>query len=264
MKRTVKDPYTRVAWEKQRATPPGWVSFSRTWVLYWLLAMVVASPSFLRPHGELHAQVAETVLGGVVLDDLTMEPIVSATVSIVGSDWTTLTDEEGAFVYADPPLGRISIRVVSADRLSMVQEVEVHAESITHVQFFLPPLDAVVSELLARGTPAADPVEPATAVDLLSRQVLGLLGGVSMAGEVNRSVVLRGLGTFGDNVEPIVFVDGIRVSGAGVYDALSQIPAADVETIEVLRGAAGAFLHPDGANGVIHVRTKVGPAREPN
>ncbi len=53
----------------------------------------------------------------------------------------------------------------------------------------------------------------------------------------------------------MLFVDGVRVQGAGIYDALSQIPAEDVEAIEVLRGAAAAFLHPDGANGVIHVRT---------
>jgi hypothetical protein len=230
----------------------------------WPCAMAMVSALLLWPHGELHAQARETVLGGVVLDDLSMEPIASATVSIVGSDRTTLTDEYGAFAYTDPPLGKISLRVVSADRLSMVQEVEVHAESITHVQFFLPPMDAVVSELLVRGRAEAEPVEPTTAVDLLSRQVLGLLGGASMAGEVDRSIVLRGLGTFGDNIEPILFVDGIRVSGAGVYDALRQIPAADVETIEVLRGAAGAFLHPDGANGVIHVHTKVGLARESN
>lgn len=229
--------------------------------IYRLLVLGVAFAAVPPIGSGLYAQDSEAALGGVVLDDLSMEPIESATVSIVGADMTTVTDEDGAFVLADPPLGRISIRVVAADRVSLVQEVEVHAESITHVQFFLLPIDAVVSELLVRDPSGPEPMvrTPTTAVDILARQLPGTLGALPLPGDTDQPIMLRGLGTFGDNFEPILLVDGVRVSAAGVYDALSQIPADDVETIEVLRGAAGAFLHPDGANGVIRVRTKLGP-----
>lgn len=233
---------------------------------HWPLVLGVAFAALLPNDDGLHAQDFETVLGGVVLDDLSMEPIESATVSIVGTDITTVTDEYGAFVFGDPPLGRVSMRVVAADRVSMVQEIELHAEAVTHVQFFLPAIDVVVSELLVR-----EPAEstgtikvPLSAVDILARQVPGAFGAFPMPGDTDQSVVIRGLGTFGDNVEPALFVDGVRVSAAGVYDALSQIPAEDVEAVEVLRGAASAFLHPNGANGVIHVRTRTGLTAGPD
>ena len=41
-----------------------------------------------------------------------------------------------------------------------------------------------------------------------------------------------------------------------MFDVLSQIPASDVEDIEVLRGPTAAFLYPFAANGVVEVRTK--------
>lgn len=215
---------------------------------------------------DLHGQVPGGTLGGVVLDEGTMEPIDAATVSIVGTNISAVTDERGTFVFHEPPDGRFSVRVVAADHVSVVQELEFQAESVTHVQFFLPAIDAVVSELLVRQIPESEGTikEPLSAVDILARQVPGAFGALPMPGDTDQPVILRGLGTFGDNIEPVLLVDGIRVSAAGVYDALSQIPAEDVESIEVLRGAAGAFLHPNGANGVIQVHTRTGPRPDSN
>ena len=204
-------------------------------------------------------------MGGVVLDDVTMEPIGAAIVTIIGTDMSAVTDERGAFLFSDPPVGRTSVRVVAADYVSVVQEIALRVESVTHVQFFLPAIDAVVSQLLARG-PAESTVTikvPLSAVDILARQVPSAFGALPMPGDTDQPVILRGLGTFSDNVEPVLLVDGVRVAASGVYDALSQIPAEDVEAIEVLRGAAGAFLHPNGANGVIHVRTRRGLTAQP-
>ncbi|MDE0082332.1 MAG: carboxypeptidase-like regulatory domain-containing protein [Gammaproteobacteria bacterium] len=228
----------------------------------WSIVLTLASLSSIGGSPpDLHGQAPGGALGGVVLDDGTMEPIDAATVSIVGTNISAVTDERGTFVFYEPPVGRFSVRVVAADYVSVVQELELQAESVTHVQFFLPAIDAVVSELLVRQVPESQGTikEPLSAVDVLARQVPGAFGALPMPGDTDQLVILRGLGTFSDNVEPVLLVDGIRVSAAGVYDALSQIPAEDVESIEVLRGAAGAFLHPNGANGVIQVRTRTGP-----
>ena len=234
---------------------------------HWPLAVTLALATPLACSvADLHAQAPDAALGGVVLDDVTMEPIGSATVSIIGTDMSAVTDERGTFVFWEPPVGRVSVRVAAADRVSVVQEIELHAESVTHVQFFVPAIDAVISELLVRrpGERTGDIKIPLSAVDILARQVPGAFGALPMPGDTDQPVILRGLGTFGDNVEPVLLVDGVRVSASGVYDALAQIPAEDVDAIEVLRGAAGAFLYPNGANGVIHVRTRMGPAAEPD
>ena len=233
----------------------------------WPLAVTLALGTPLAVAApDLHAQASGAVLGGVVLDDVTMEPIGAATVTIIGTGMSAVTDERGTFVFSEPPVGRTSVRVVAADRVSVVQEIELQAESVTHVQFFLPAIDAVVSELLVRGPAESTGTikVPLSAVDILARKVPGAFGALPMPGDTDQPVILRGLGTFGDNVEPVLLVDGVRVAASGVYDALSQIPAGDVEAIEVLRGAAGAFLHPNGANGVIHVRTRTGLAARPN
>ena len=234
---------------------------------FWSVVLTVASAASIGGSPpDLHGQDRGGALGGVVLDDGSMEPIGAATVSIVGTNIRAVTDERGTFVVDEPPVGRVSVRVVAADHVSVVQELELQAEALTHVQFFLPAIDAVVSELLIRQVPESEGTikEPLSAVDVLARQVPGAFGALPMPGDTDQLVILRGLGTFSDNVEPVLLVDGIRVSGAGVYDALSQIPAEDVESIEVLRGAAGAFLHPNGANGVIQVRTRTGPRPDSN
>lgn len=233
----------------------------------WSIALTLASLSSIGGSPpDLHGQAPGGALGGVVLADGTMEPIDAATVSIVGTNISAVTDERGTFVFHEPPVGRFSVRVVAADHVSMVQELELQAESVTHVQFFLPAIDAVVSALLVRQVPESEGTikEPLSAVDILARQVPGAFGALPMPGDTDQPVILRGLGTFGDNVEPVLLVDGVRVSAAGVYDALSQIPAEDVESIEVLRGAAGAFLHANGANGVIQVHTRSGPSLDSN
>lgn len=196
-------------------------------------------------------------LQGIVLDEVSGLPIESAVVSIVGSGLTARTDSYGSFGFANPPIGRISVRVSAPDLVSMVEEVEVRDGSIVHVQFLLPPLDALLAEFLV--PPGSTVGEPATAADLVARRVPGLLHSVTMVGDGDRAIRLRGVNTFTGGGEPQLFVDGVRVTGTGtIYSTLMNIPASDVDRIDVLRGPAAAFLHPYAANGVIHVYTRTG------
>ena len=183
----------------------------------WPLAVTLALGTPLAVAApDLHAQASGAVLGGVVLDDVTMEPIGAATVTIIGTGMSAVTDERGTFVFSEPPVGRTSVRVVAADRVSVVQEIELQAESVTHVQFFLPAIDAVVSELLVRGPAESTGTikVPLSAVDILARKVPGAFGALPMPGDTDQPVILRGLGTFGDNVEPVLL--GRRGAGSGV------------------------------------------------
>ena len=96
-----------------------------------------------------------------------------------------------------------------------------------------------------------------TAADLLAIKVPSTRVTTGDIGKDDYQIRLRGYGSFTQDVQPLVIIDGVRVSGTETaFDVLSQIPASDVEDIQVLRGPAAAFLYPFAANGVVEVRTK--------
>jgi outer membrane receptor for ferrienterochelin and colicin len=75
-------------------------------------------------------------------------------------------------------------------------------------------------------------------------------------GDNSGAVRLRGFSSFILNGDPLVVVDDVAVQGVPPLQVLANIPAGDVESIEVLRGPAAAFRYPYAANGVISVRTR--------
>lgn len=67
----------------------------------------------------------------------------------------------------------------------------------------------------------------------------------------------HGRGSIVLNENPLLFVDGVRVSDIG---ALDDIPAAQVDTIWVLTGLAATTTYgTNAASGVVLVRTRRGP-----
>jgi hypothetical protein len=66
------------------------------------------------------------------------------------------------------------------------------------------------------------------------------------------NITLRGINSL-DGTQPLIMVDGVQMSSLGILDP------ADVDHIEVVKGAAGGMLYgAQGANGVIQVFTKKG------
>lgn len=75
--------------------------------------------------------------------------------------------------------------------------------------------------------------------------------------EDSRSIVIRGVGTFGDN-NPLIVVDGFPLDSE-IIDILNVINPDDVESISVLKDAAAASIWgARAANGVIVIETKKG------
>ena len=79
--------------------------------------------------------------------------------------------------------------------------------------------------------------------------------------ERSKSIVIRGVGTFGNN-NPLIVVDGAPFYSS-VVDPWSLINPADVESITVLKDAAAASIWgSQAANGVIVITTKSGGFRK--
>jgi len=93
----------------------------------------------------------------------------------------------------------------------------------------------------------------------------GRVPGVSVTGvEPNMQVQIRGITSFSGASNPLFLLDGVPVG----IDAIAYYPAADAETIEVLKGGQAAIFGSRGSNGVIAVYSRRGsptykPSSEP-
>ena len=232
---------------------------------------------------------AETqpILQGVVVDESNGQPIESATVSLVGTDIETQTGRYGGFAFPDVQPGLVSVHVTAPGHPSVVQEVEVKRDGIVFVRFDLPSIAAVLAELLGDDEPMAGVL---TAADLVAIEVPSArLIPQRVARNTNEEIRPRWVGEMptlipgaraafpgqdddqqGDSrftsstqsleplfdLEPLVFIDGVRVGLGQAFEALSQIPASYVEDIEVLRRLAATARYPMAEDGVVVVVVK--------
>lgn len=81
----------------------------------------------------------------------------------------------------------------------------------------------------------------------------------AQAGKDSPEIRIRGVGTLGKN-DPMVLIDGVESS----VSQIAEIPAADIESVSVLKDAASASIYGvRAANGVILVTTKRGTEQKP-
>jgi TonB-dependent SusC/RagA subfamily outer membrane receptor len=97
-------------------------------------------------------------------------------------------------------------------------------------------------------------------IDILRIRVPGLqIATADWQSRTTSSMGLRGTNSFVGPREPLVFVDGLRLSQPGGIDYLDVIDPLDVELIEILPGPAATTLYGTGASsGVILIYTKRG------
>ncbi|HET9947631.1 MAG TPA: carboxypeptidase regulatory-like domain-containing protein [Longimicrobiales bacterium] len=221
------------------------------------IAVLAMSPFWAPSHG-LAAQ--QPSVHGVVVDEGTWTPVEAAVVSLAGTALRTTSRADGTFTIEGAPVGPATIRVEAPGFPTMVQQIDVRRGVLVYVQFIMPRMDAFLDELLVVGArQGLDVSEPRTAADFLVGEVPGILRNEGMVGRTESRLRLRGVSSITLHQDPVVYLDGVRLAGS-VSEALavlSQIPATEVESVEVLRGPAAAFLH-GAADGVIHVRTKTG------
>jgi TonB-linked SusC/RagA family outer membrane protein len=131
-------------------------------------------------------------------------------------------------------------------------------------------LEAIVVTGVQEATPATHVPFNVTRVDVANlplassdplRQLQGKIGSNIVSGSgrpgTQPSVLLRGptsLNAQGRSQDPLYIVDGVIINGN-----LPEIAPQDIESVEVLKGAAGASLYGARAgNGVISIKTKSG------
>jgi TonB-dependent SusC/RagA subfamily outer membrane receptor len=224
----------------------------------------------------VHAQQAGTVQG-LVIDGGTRRPVAGAQVSLVGTQIAQLTNEQGRFMLLNVPAGTHTVRVELLGYNTVTREVVVTAGQQSTVNFALEVAALELREIVVTGVAGGAGVERAKVPFTVSRvdleqmpvqgvnplsQLQGRVPGANIAAISGRpgtapAVILRGptsLNAAGRGQEPLYILDGV-VLGASIQD----INPADIESVEIVKGAAASTLYGSrAAAGVISITTRRG------
>jgi TonB-linked SusC/RagA family outer membrane protein len=242
----------------------------------WLFGVVVAALFTVVAPFSVAAQQVGTVVGRVT-NAGTLGPLATVQVSVRGTGRGGLTNAEGTFLIPNVPVGTHTIEAVRIGFSSTQQQVTVTAGANTTVNLAMTETVLQLQEIVATGL--VDPTEgvrapisvahvdremmPVIASGNAVQNLQGRLPGMSVARRSGQpgegvNIVLRTPTSLLGNTSPLVVVDGVILGGQGI-PSTSDIDAMDIESIEVIRGAAASSLYGSrAASGVISIKTKRG------
>jgi TonB-linked SusC/RagA family outer membrane protein len=247
------------------------------------------------------AQAQSRAIKGTVSEVPSNDPVPGAVVTVVGTDRSATSGADGSFTIADAPAGAIQLgvhaagfrdaQVALAERENEVkvglqreleEEIVVTGRASTTERRHL-----AVSVATVRSEDLTD--VPAQTVDLALQ---GKVTGANIqrndgAPGGGAQVRLRGVSSINGEAEPLFVVDGMIVSNvaipSGIFavtksnlggngsimqdspvNRIADLNPEDIESIEVLKGAAAAAIYGSKAsNGVVIITTKRGVAGAP-
>ena len=207
-----------------------------------------------------------------VIKDGTGEPMIGVNVLVKGTTNGTITDFDGKFAISDVknsdvltityvgyvqqsiPVGnQTSFNIILKEDTETLDEVVVIGYGTVKKRDLTGSVASVSNETLT-----ANPVSD------VSQALQGKLAGVSVTSQDGRpgaevSIRVRGGGSITQSNDPLFIVDGFPVS------SISDIPADQIETIDVLKDASSTAIYgARGANGVILVTTKGAKTDKPS
>ena len=227
------------------------------------------------------------------------DPVEGARVAIVGTSIGTRTGADGRFVLLNVPAGTSQLQVLLIGYTMGTVRLNVRPGVITTANIELSTSVLRLDEIVVTGTAGqarrreignsisqlsvaemADP--PATVDQMLQGRAPGVsvmqTSGMSGSGAQIR---LRGAVSVSQSNQPLLYIDGVRVRSGGFrrnrppvgftgrsgnYEAspLNDINPADIERIEIIKGAAASTLYgTEAAAGVIQIFTKKGRSGRP-
>lgn len=210
---------------------------------------------------------AQSTITGTVTDT-EGEPLIGATVMVEGTTTGTITDVDGSFsieartgqVLTVSYLGYSPQQITIGDQTSYDITLADDTATLDEV--------VVVGYGQQKKVNLTGAVETITFDDAVNQPVTnsgqllyGRFSGVQLTqtsgnpGADGSSIVIRGIGTFG-NSTPLIVIDNIQYDDLAAFNNLAP---SDIESITVLKDAsASAIYGARGANGVILVTTKRG------
>lgn len=215
---------------------------------------------------------AQTHVSGIVISSEDGEPVIGATVKVVGSQTAgTVTDIEGRFsLSVSKPgvelefssIGLVSKRVKASENMTVVLQVDSHTLEQVVITGYgsAKKLGSVVGSVASVDKKKLESIVTPNFTDALAGQVSGL-SVLSGAGDPSSAATirLRGVNSIQSSSQPLFILDGAPIS-ASFYATLNP---ADIESITVLKDAASTAIYgARAANGVIVLTSKQGKYSE--
>ena len=214
---------------------------------------------------------AQTKVNGTVTSQEDGQPVIGASVLVVGTNVGTVTDANGKFSLTCPagknmlrityvgmePLevgARPNMRIVLTSDQTALDEVIVVAYGTQKKASFTGSASMV-------GSAELDQHVTTNVANALAGSVPGLQirGGSGAPGSEQGKINIRGIASMYASTDPLIIVDG-----APYPASLSNINQEDIESVSVLKDAASAALYgARGAAGVILITTKKGNKQAP-
>ena len=205
------------------------------------------------------------------------EPIIGATVRVVGTQTATVSDFDGNFVLKANQGADISVSYVGyqTQTVKAARNLDITLEEDANI------LDnvVVIGYGTVRKSDATGSVQSIEAdqlgkgfatspADLLQGKSAGVSittnGGAPGAGSTIR---IRGGSSLSASNDPLIVIDGLPISSTGISgsaDVLSTINPNDIESFSILKDASATAIYGSRAsNGVIVITTKKGTSGKP-
>jgi TonB-dependent starch-binding outer membrane protein SusC len=256
-----------------------------------LLAALVT----LLPAAPLLAQTPTGTVRGRVTDAASGAPLADVQATITGTRLGASTNAAGEFVIRLVPTGPRTVTVRRLGFQFVTRNVTVTADGTAEVAVSLNASAVNLSEVVVTGSAAPTEkrkigtsiasvdsmlLQRAQAVTI-DQALQGKIAGAQITqnsggpGGGGMSVRLRGTNSFISGSDPLYIVDGVIVDNGSAQLAdlggrsnpqnrLADLNPADIERIEIIRGAAAAALYGSRANnGVVQIFTKRGSIGAP-
>jgi TonB-linked SusC/RagA family outer membrane protein len=237
-----------------------------------LVVGAIASP--------LLAQAGRTTLTGIVKDIANGQPVPAATVSVYGTPYAASTNEQGRYTIPNVPTGgiyRIEVRRIGYGQIQKANVRIVGATMNLDLDLNSTALALEGISVSASADPTSALKSPFNVITLTSEQMpVAAMGAASamIQGKVAGVTVIRPSGEpgAGTNVQlraplspfrsngPLWVVDNVPLSDNMFNGTLTMdIESMDIESIEVIKGAAAAAIYGSrAAGGVISIKTNRG------
>ncbi len=208
---------------------------------------------------------AQSVIKGTVSDEAG-EPILGASVKVVGTNTGAATDLNGKFSVSAPSNGQLEISYVGFQTL----KVKINGQS--NLNLTLKEDAQMLNDVVVVGYGTMKKSDISGSVATIDQEAVmkrvptnigqalqGSAAGVMVSmqdgsPDGKAAIRIRGVGTINGDASPLYVVDGVQVGNSADF-----VNPSDIERIEILKDASATAIYGSaGANGVVMITTKHG------
>jgi TonB-dependent starch-binding outer membrane protein SusC len=249
----------------------------------WIVISVVGAV-FVGGTRALDAQSTGTVVGKVTVEG-GLRPLGAAQVVITGTSITTRTNDAGEYSLGGVPPGDHEVRVQRLGFVAARKPVTVVAGETVTLDFELRETALTLDEIVVTAAGEARRKEVAHTLSTIStaeieaapvrntQDLLNKAPGATVLANSGQpgaggTIRLRGINSISQGNNPIIYVDGVRIysgstpvapSARQQTNPFNDINTADMDRVEIVKGAAATTLYgTEASGGVIQIFTKRG------